>query len=289
RTLPHVFDARRAARVRRGTGPAQGRNDIARSSGRHGLHGLGDTPGASRSGRTTAAPVPASGRRKIPGRGRASPAGDDAGPARAEGSTVHGALCAAVAAAGAALVPGWSDAPLRVLSPIDIRGRVLNGSDHFGLCVTAAILEADGGTHDFWSRARSFSDRLKPAAGVETIAARVGLMQDLVSPISTVQQARAFLAQAFSAEILLGTLGAADLQDTYGPLTLRALWGPAVLTGFAMGQTVGAVTVGHRLHLLHSSCEPAQGLLGEVTSRLTPALRERRPARAPKPAFATGR
>src|SRR5215813_1438471 len=61
--------------------------------------------------------------------------------ARAEGSTVHGALCAAVTAAGAALVPGWSDAPLRVLSPIDIRGRVLNGSDHFGLCVTAAVLE----------------------------------------------------------------------------------------------------------------------------------------------------
>jgi len=205
--------------------------------------------------------------------------------ARVEGSTLHGALCAALTAAASRLVPGWSDAPLRVLSPIDVRGRVLNGSEHFGVCVTAVILEDDSSTHDFWSRARSFSDRLKPATEAESIAARVGRMHDRVSAISTVQQAEELLAQGFSAEILLTNLGRVDLQDTYGPLTLRALWGPAVNTGFAMGQTVGAVTVRNRLHLLHTSCEPARGLLGEASSLLSAALREG-PGRAPKPASA---
>src|SRR5262249_27747572 len=131
--------------------------------------------------------------------------------ARAERSTVHGALCAAAAAGASALVPRWSDSPLRLFSPIDVRGRVLNGSDHLGVCVTAVVLE-DSNTHDFWSRARSFSEQLKPAAGVEAIAARVGLMHDHASAISTVQQAQEFLAQAFSAEILLSNLGCADLQ-----------------------------------------------------------------------------
>jgi hypothetical protein len=56
--------------------------------------------------------------------------------ARSERSTVHGALCAALTAAASTLVPGWSDLPLRVFSPIDIRKRMLNGSEHFGACVT---------------------------------------------------------------------------------------------------------------------------------------------------------
>jgi hypothetical protein len=110
-------------------------------------------------------------------------------------------------------------------------------------------------------------------------------VHDLGSPISTVQQAQEFFAQAFSAEILLTNLGAVEFKDTYGPLTLHALWGPSVHTGFAMGQTVGAVTVGDQLHLLHTSYAPASGLLGEASSLLNAALRES-PGRDPKPASA---
>src|SRR5262249_43354512 len=152
---------------------------------------------------------------------------------------------------------------------IDIRRRMLNGSEHFGACVTAVVLEDESTAHDFWSRARSFSDRLEPAKSVDAISARVGMMPDLVSSISTVQQAGEF----FSAEILLTNLGTVEFKDTYGPLTLHALWGPAVHTGFAMGQTVGAVTVGDQLHLLHTSYGPASGLLGATSSILNAALR----------------
>jgi NRPS condensation-like uncharacterized protein len=203
--------------------------------------------------------------------------------ARLERSTLHGALCAAMTTAASTLVPGWSDMPLRVLSPIDVRKRMLNSSEHIGLCVSAVILDDENSTQDFWSIARSFSDRLEPAKSVEGISALVGMVHDLVSPISTVQQAQEFLAQGFSAEILLTNLGAVEFKDTYGPLTLHALWGPSVHTGFAMGQTVGAVTVGDQLHLLHTSYEPASGLLGEASSLLNAALRES-PGRDPKPA-----
>jgi hypothetical protein len=204
--------------------------------------------------------------------------------ARFERCTLHGALCAALTAAASTLVPGWSDVPLRVLSPIDVRRRMLNSSEHIGLCVTAVMLDDESSTPDFWSTARSFSDRLEPAK-IEGISALVGMVHDVGSSISTVQQAQEFFAQGFSAEILLTNLGAVEFKDTYGPLALHALWGPSVHTGFAMGQTVGAVTVGDQLHLLHTSYGPAIGLLGEASSLLNGALRES-PGRDPKPASA---
>jgi hypothetical protein len=162
---------------------------------------------------------------------------------------------------------------------------MLDSSEHVGICVTAVILEGESTAQDFWSTARSFSSRLEPSKSTEGILTLVGMVHDLVSPISTVQQAQEFLAQGFGAEILLTNLGAVEFKDTYGPLTLQALWGPSVHTGFAMGQTVGAVTVRGQLHLLHTSYEPASGLLGETSALLNAALRES-PSRDPKTTFA---
>jgi NRPS condensation-like uncharacterized protein len=194
--------------------------------------------------------------------------------ARSEGTTVQGALCAAVTTAAAKVVPGWADACLRVLSPIDVRGRMLNGSEHFGLCVTAAVLEDERTTDGFWSRARSFSDRLEPAAASESISTNMAMLHNVMSQISTVQQAEQFLAQAFSAEILLTNLGAIEYKETYGSLALDAVWGPAVHSGFARGQTIGTVTVRDQLRLLHTSYGPANDLLSEVSLLLRTALRE---------------
>jgi NRPS condensation-like uncharacterized protein len=203
--------------------------------------------------------------------------------ARAERSTVHGALCAALTIAASTLVSGWSDIPLRVLSPIDVRKRMLNGSEHLGVCVTSVVVDGASGPRDFWSTARSFTERLEQAKSVEGVLALVDMMHDLGSSISTVEQAQEVFAQGFSAEILLTNLGAVEFKDSYGPLTLRALWGPAAHTGFAMAQRIGVVTVGDQLHLLHATYEPAIGLLGGASSVLNAALRES-PGRDPKPA-----
>jgi len=200
--------------------------------------------------------------------------------ARAEGTTLHGALCAAVAAAASRFVPAWSDVPLRVLSPIDVRGRMLNGSEHFGLCVTGTVVEGERSTPDFWTKARSFADRLKPVTSGEGISTQLEMLDRGLSSIATVEEAEEFVAQRFSAEILLTNLGVAEFDDTYGALTLDALWGPAVLSPFVKGQAVGAVTIRNELHLLHSSYGPAS-LLGEIFSILNAALEEV-PGRGPR-------
>ena len=100
------------------------------------------------------------------------------------------------------------------------------------------------------------------------------MTQELASQISTVQQAQEVLAQGFGAEILLTNLGDVEFPDSHGPFTLDALWGPAATTGFALGQTIGAVTVGGRLHLLHTSYGPAKGLLDKASAILDAALED---------------
>jgi hypothetical protein len=102
----------------------------------------------------------------------------------------------------------------------------------------------------------------------------VGMMRDQVAGIMTVDQAQAFLAQQAGADILLSNLGAVDFPDRYGPFTLEALWGPSVTLGFALAQTIGAITLGGRLHLLHTSYEPARGLLAETSSILDAVLQD---------------
>jgi hypothetical protein len=193
--------------------------------------------------------------------------------ARSEGSTLHGALCAAVAMAVSGSGSGAPGAPLRVLSPVDIRARMLNGTEHFGLYSTGVTLEDECGTDDFWTRARSFSDRLGAVTSTESISTRIRMLDHAVSTIWTVRQAQELFAQRFSAEILLTNLGAVEFQHTYGSLTLHALWGPAVVNCFANAHTVAAVTVLGRLHLLHISYEPASGLLDEVSLLLSAALK----------------
>lgn len=50
------------------------------------------------------------------------------------------------------------------------------------------------------------------------------------------------------------------------------MWGPAVSTGVERGQTVGVITAADQLHLLHTSWQPAEGLLAAAIEILDTAL-----------------
>jgi hypothetical protein len=61
----------------------------------------------------------------------------------------------------------------------------------------------------------------------------------------------------------------------FGPVTLIAMFGPAVLTGFEGQQTIGVATVNGALCLLHTSYTPPEGLLEKTQSVLAEACDER--------------
>ena len=76
-------------------------------------------------------------------------------------------------------------------------------------------------------------------------------------------------------EVLLTNLGSLPFDRQFGPVTLKAIFGPAVLTGFEGQQTIGVATVNGALCLLHTSHTPPEGLLEKTQSVLTQACDER--------------
>jgi hypothetical protein len=84
-----------------------------------------------------------------------------------------------------------------------------------------------------------------------------------------------FVAEVFASEILLTNLGDLSFDRQFGPVTLEAMFGPAVVTGFEGHQTIGVSTVNGALCLLHISHTPPEGLLEKIQSVLAQACGER--------------
>src|SRR5262249_36511839 len=74
--------------------------------------------------------------------------------ARREGTTVHGALCAAVVLASRAVSAAWGDIPLRIMSPINARP-LLDAGESCGLFLGATMNVFDRQATEFWQIARA--------------------------------------------------------------------------------------------------------------------------------------
>lgn len=191
--------------------------------------------------------------------------------ARAEGTTVHCVLAAALAVARTNLGPEEGAAPSRILSPLDLRKRMLGSTEHLGLCLVGALTQEDHAC-DLWVSARTMADTLAPFKTPLGLLAVLGAVQAMEPHFTSVEQTREILACAFGCDILLTNLGALDFPETYGALRLEAVWGPAVMMGCAGEQTVGVSTHAGRLNLLHTSYAPIEDLLPETVRMLVDAL-----------------
>ncbi len=191
---------------------------------------------------------------------------------RAERTTVHCVLAASLVRAHSNLRPE-ERSPTRILSPIDLRKRLLGSTDHLGLCILGVVSQQTDRGSDLWKEARSFSIGFEPAKSVEGLTSIMAIVKALEARFTSVQQASDVLASAFGCDLLLSNLGLVDVPEIYGDLTLRSLWGPSVVMGFVDEQTVGVTTFMGRLHLLHTSYSPTQGLLQEALHLIREALR----------------
>ena len=188
--------------------------------------------------------------------------------ARLEGTTVHGALCSALVLASREVSAEWRAVPLRIMSPINARPLLTVGED-FGVFVSATTSVFDGDSVNFWDLARHARNGIAANQNREYIAAGLSAFREVVGKGAEVATAAEFVAQVFANEIMLTNLGSLSFDRQFGPVTLKALFGPAVTTGFENHQTIGVATVGGALCLLHTSSTPLKGLLGKTQSILT--------------------
>jgi hypothetical protein len=155
----------------------------------------------------------------------------------------------------------WSDSPVRVMTPFNLRNELGIGED-CGLYVWAASVSLNPRTPaDFWEIARFAKSSLAEKQSLRRVATELkGLEQAMNSGIDVLGAAQVF-AQVLPFELLLTNLGKLSVQFDTGSLRLKALWGPAVLMGFENEQTVGVTTANDSLCLLHIAHTPIRFLL----------------------------
>jgi len=194
--------------------------------------------------------------------------------ARQEGTTVHGALCAALVLASREVFAAWREIPLRILSPINARP-LLDAGESCGFFLGATTSVFDRQAMDFWDIARDARIGVAANQTSENIAAQLSAFRQVVGNGAEVPTVAEFGAKVFASEVMLTNLGSLSFDRQFGPVTLKAMFGPAVLTGFEGQQTIGVATVNGALCLLHTSHTPPEGLLEKTQSVLTQACDER--------------
>jgi hypothetical protein len=200
--------------------------------------------------------------------------------AKEEGTTVHGALCAALVLAGRQIDFGWHDNPLRVRSSVSIRS-LLKLEEHCMLAIGGGEVTVDPeATTKFWELARFMKSELSGVQTREGAALPLNAAHRAVLSGVDAQRAPHLLKRAFGGQAMVTNLGRLSFDTVFGRLRLESLWGPAVLRGVEGEQTIGAATINGSLNLLHTSYAPLPALLMNIEAVLIKAC-------ALEPYFAT--
>jgi len=180
---------------------------------------------------------------------------------RKEGTTVHGALCAALVLAGREASRDWDSNQVRILSPFSLRKQLGISEDCGAFVWATGVTMPLTAVTEFWEMARFAKSSLAGKQPLERVAIEMrGLEQAMESGIDVAGAAQ-LLAQGFPCELLLTNLGNLPIRFETCDLKLKALWGPSVLMGFQGEQTVGVTTTNGALCLLHTSFAPIPSLL----------------------------
>jgi hypothetical protein len=124
--------------------------------------------------------------------------------ARQEGTTVHGALCAALVLASREAFAAWREIPLRILSPINARP-LLDAGESCGVFLGATTNVFDRHAMDFWDIARNARNGIAANQSSESIAAQLSAFRRIVGKGADVAAVAEFVAKVFACEVLLTT------------------------------------------------------------------------------------
>jgi NRPS condensation-like uncharacterized protein len=163
--------------------------------------------------------------------------------AKAERTTVQGALYAA-AVLGARLVSdSWHTATLKVIIPISIRDAI-NAQEGSGLYITSKALLAEYTDElDFWKLARFAKKELTDVKDLETIKKNALAAQSRLFSGTAVQALSEALQKGVARQLMITNLGRVSYEPSFGKHRLEHIWGPLALSGTPDEITIGVTTV----------------------------------------------
>ena len=197
--------------------------------------------------------------------------------ARREGTTVQGALCAALVLAGRKTSSTWRKQSVRVMSPVNARAH-LGAGEACGLYLGAGamIRFQPGASGDFWELARFSKQKISPSQTFQSLSTSLHGLEAIMTKDMDVETAAHIAAGAFARELMVSNLGQIPYGSEFGRLRLEAVWGPTALQGLEGEQNVGVATTNGALRLLHASYSLIPHLLENTESILRSACEETR-------------
>ena len=194
--------------------------------------------------------------------------------ARLEGTTFHGAICAAALLASRKMRTEWDEAKMELVSPICTRA-ALNLDDNFGLNITTQSVFFEKEMYNsFWDLARLAKAGLDGTNSIEYVTGYLSFFRDIVFGHNDMQQMLDILKTAFNHHLMVTNLVKVRYETDFGSLKLESVYGPMVRSGKGMEQTIGALTSNGSLCLTNTSDNPIPGLLGEMEKILHEACLE---------------
>jgi Condensation domain len=174
--------------------------------------------------------------------------------ARREGTTVQGALCAALVLAGRKTSSPWRTQSVRVMSPINVRAH-LGAGEACGLYLGGAgkVTFQPGDSRAFWELARFAKQEISPSQTFQSLSKSLHGLEAIMTKDMDVETAAQVAAGAFARDLMVSNLGQMPYESEVGKLKLEAVWGPTALQGLEGEQNVGVATTNGAIRLLHAS------------------------------------
>jgi hypothetical protein len=181
--------------------------------------------------------------------------------AKEEGTTVHGALIAALSLAGARYSKDWDGTAVRCLSSCDVRNQ-FEIPEATGMLISFYLQRFDAvSDQPFWDKARGAREAFSSWLAQQGIVDALNQLKEAVAEEQTARNfLAAFSAGSFTHDLLVTNYAGYKMRTEYGRLRVTSLF-----TGSASpGQKVSVITVNGRLGMTLVSTQPFPTLLEDA-------------------------
>ena len=190
--------------------------------------------------------------------------------AKANGTTVHGALCAAVALS---VLEENATGACTIMSPINIRQMLGIQAGECGIYLSAgtvSYLKHDAS--EYWAMARQVVEECNHAKSAERVSDLINMI-DASVPVGTSPGAANCFRSALPHNAVVSNLGRLPIPETIGHLRLNTVWGPLQRTHGANGRFISAATVGNRLRIVQTSSPDVPSILDAICEHIQEAVK----------------
>jgi hypothetical protein len=189
---------------------------------------------------------------------------------KAERTTAHGALCAALIRCA----PHWQKETYTITNAINLRTALGDADTHAGLMASGITVRFPvTSERPFWDVARQATDDMAFGRSEEGILQTVGMLGGCVPAGADAELAcGAFGALAYDA--IMSNLGVLALPSRIGSLRIDAFWGPSVQGRFRNEVVIGAAAHDGRLRVIQTSPKHIAPLVKALRDELLNACRD---------------